>query len=82
METVIRKLGNSAGLIVPVSMMKDLGLNIDQSVDMSAVDGCLVIKPLGKRRYKLSDLLAEMKGDFPIDQEWENAPPVGKELAL
>jgi antitoxin component of MazEF toxin-antitoxin module len=82
MQTVIRKLGNSAGLIVPASIMKDLGLNIDQNVDMSAVDGCLVIKPLGRPRYKLSDLLAEMEGDFPQVEGWDNMPSVGKELAL
>lgn len=82
MQTVIRKLGNSAGLIVPASMMKDLGLNIDQSVDLTAVDGCLVVKPLDKLRYKLSDLLAEMDGNFPQVEGWDNAPAVGKELAL
>ena len=82
MQTVIRKLGNSAGLIVPASMMKDLGLSIDQNVDLSAVDGCLVVKALNKPRYKLSDLLAQMEGEFPRVDGWDNTPTVGKEFPL
>lgn len=81
MQTVIRRLGNSAGIIVPASMMKDLGLSIDQGVDLSAVDGCLVVKPTAKPCYKLSDLLAQMKGDFPRVEGWDEALAVGKELA-
>lgn len=79
METVIRKLGNSAGIIVPVAMMKDLGLRLEQSVDLSAVDGCLVVKPMARQRYKLSALLAEMKSGFPRVADWDELPAVGKE---
>lgn len=81
MQTVIRKLGNSAGIIVPASMMKDLGLSLDQGVDLSAVDGCLVVKPLARPSYKLADLLAQMNGEFPRVEGWDDAPAVGKELA-
>jgi len=81
MQTVIRKLGNSAGIIVPASMMKDLGLSLDQGVDLSAVDGCLVVKPLARPSYKLADLLAQMNGELPRVEGWDDTPAVGKELA-
>jgi len=79
MQTVIRKLGNSAGIIVPVALMKDLGFRIGQSVRLDAVDGCLVVKPLAKSSYKLTDLLAEMKGKFPRVEGWDELAAVGKE---
>ncbi len=79
MQTVIRKLGNSAGIIVPAAMMKDLGLKLDQNVDLNAVDGCIVVKPLTKPHYKLSDLLAQMEGGFPRVEGWDESPAVGKE---
>ena len=81
MQTVIRKLGNSAGIIVPVAMMKDLGFKLEQSVRLDAVDGCLVVKPLAKSSYKLSDLLAEMKGKFPRVEGWDELAVVGQETA-
>ncbi len=80
MQTVIRKLGNSAGIIVPASMMKELGLSLDQGIDLSAVDGCLVVKPLVRPSYKLADLLAQMDGEFPRVEGWDDALSVGKEL--
>lgn len=80
MRIVIRKLGNSAGVILPAALMKDLGLAIDQGVDLSAVDGCLVIKPLTKPTYKLADLVAEMNGELPRADGWEEPSAVGKEL--
>lgn len=81
MQTFIRKLGNSAGIIVPVAMMKDLGLRLEQSVELNAVDGCLVVKPLAKPSYKLSELLVEMKGEFPRVEGWDELSAVGQEVA-
>ncbi len=79
MQTVIRKLGNSAGIIVPASMMKELGLRLEQSVELNAVDGCLVVNPLVKPSYKLSELLAEMQGDSPRVEGWDALAAVGEE---
>ena len=81
MQTIIRKLGNSAGIIVPATIMKDLGLKLDQSVDLNTVDGCLVVKPLARPRYNLSDLLAQMNGEFPRVTGWDESPAVGREIA-
>lgn len=81
MEAVIRKLGNSAGIIIPAAVMKDLGLKVEQSIDMRVVDGCLIVKPQAKPSYKLADLLAEMKGKYPRVEGWEELEGVGKETA-
>ncbi|PJB04266.1 MAG: AbrB/MazE/SpoVT family DNA-binding domain-containing protein [Hydrogenophilales bacterium CG_4_9_14_3_um_filter_59_35] len=76
-----RLLGNSADIIVPAAMMKDLGLRPDQSVDLNVLDGRLVVKPLAKPRHKLSDLLSQMESEFPRVDGWEASPSVGVEIA-
>ena len=81
MKTVIRKFGNSAGIIVPAGMMKDLDLKIEQAVDLDAIDGCLVVKPQSKPHYKLADLLSEMKGKFPQVKGWDELAPLGQEAS-
>ena len=61
--------------------MKDLGLKVEQSIDLSAVDGCLVVKPQAKPCYKLADLLDEMNGKYPRVEGWDELEAVGKETS-
>ena len=62
-----------------MTMMKDLGLRLEQAVELNAVDGCLVVKPLVKPSYQLSELLAEMKEGFPRVEGWDELMAVGRE---
>ena len=46
MKQRIRKIGNSMGLIIPQSLLNELGL--PEIVDMEIIDGCLSIRPSSK----------------------------------
>ena len=80
MQTYIRKIGNSAGIIIPVALMKDLGFSLDQTVNINAIDGSLIVKPVTRTQYNLEELLSQMNGDFPCVEGWEELAPVGKEM--
>jgi len=48
-RAAIRKLGNSSGVIIPKSMLAQIGIGAGDTVDLSLEDGRIVITP-GKRR--------------------------------
>ena len=82
METSIKKLGNSAGILLPSVLMRALNLSVGQSVNIETVDGNLLVKPQTARRYTLKELLAQCNANVPMPaevMEWENMPSVGLE---
>jgi antitoxin MazE len=46
MQTALRKMGNSTGLIVPRALLGELGLSSGAPVDVRVEDGKLVATPL------------------------------------
>ena len=46
MQTAVRKLGNSAGVIIPKATLAELGLSAGDPVDMRLEDGCLILAPV------------------------------------
>lgn len=82
METSIKKLGNSAGILLPSVLMRALNLSVGQSVNIESVDGNLLVKPQSTKRYTLKELLAQCNANAPMPtevNEWESAPLVGLE---
>jgi antitoxin component of MazEF toxin-antitoxin module len=82
METVIRKIGNSAGLILPAALMRSMSLCVGQEVEVAQAGETLVLKPKANKKFKLGDLLAQCnpRAKPPTDMvSWENVQPVGKE---
>ena len=45
MQTTVRKLGNSAGLIIPKAILAELGLAAGDAVDVRLKDGRLILAP-------------------------------------
>lgn len=83
MDLAIRKLGNSAGIILPQPVLKSLGLTVGQHVSAETQDGRLVLTPATRKRYTLSELLAQCDRNAvtpPDVADWDNAPAVGKEV--
>jgi antitoxin ChpS len=83
MEITIRKLGNSAGLILPASLLRTLRLTVGSSLTAEQVKGKLVLSPTAKPRYTLDDLLSQCnpKARPPKDvKAWNEAGAVGKEI--
>jgi antitoxin MazE len=67
MKSKIISIGNSKGVIIPSSFMKDLGLT--DSVEMEVVDNTLVIRPVSKVRDGWEERIAQAaKGDAGKDR--------------
>lgn len=84
MDLAIRKLGNSAGVILPATLLKSLGLSVGQHLEAEEVDGKLMLTPRAKK-YTLSELLAQcdQKAPPPADvADWNDMPAVGAEFGL
>jgi antitoxin ChpS len=84
MELQLRKLGNSTGLTLPPSLMRDLGLAAGQLVTLNkTADGGLLIQPKRKRpKYTAAELnaLCNPKAPMPDDlAAWDRMKPVGSE---
>jgi antitoxin ChpS len=84
MELVIRKLGNSAGLTLPPSLLRDFDFSIGQSLLVErAPNNSIVLraKPT-RKRYTAAELNKQcnLKAPMPTDlQAWEGMPAVGDE---
>ena len=57
MKVVVRKGGNSAALRVPAAIMVAAGLAVEQTVDIAAEGGCIVIQPIRVPAYDIDALL-------------------------
>jgi antitoxin MazE len=49
MRATVRKVGNSSGVIIPKSMLSEIGLVAGDPVDLSLDDGRIAIAPVKKR---------------------------------
>jgi len=48
-RAAIRKLGNSSGVIIPKSMLAEIGIAAGDAVDLSLEDGRIAITPVKRR---------------------------------
>jgi len=83
MQTFVRKIGNSTGMIIPANILKKYSLNIGDQLDIQDDDGRIVIVPTQtKPKYTLTKLLDKCDETAPMPQElidWDNALEVGNE---
>ena len=84
MQITLREIGNSLGSIFPKPMIQSLGLQKGDKINITEEGGRLVIEPVKKPKYSLSELLGQCKSCTPElsqeDKDWLNSEPVGKEL--
>lgn len=50
MQTALRKMGNSVGMIVPKAILQELGAGAGTAMDMRVEDGRVVATPVRKVR--------------------------------
>lgn len=50
MQTSLRKMGNSVGMIVPKSVLQEIGLVVGASMDVRVDEGKVVATPIRKVR--------------------------------
>jgi antitoxin MazE len=79
MRTRIQKWGNSLAVRIPKSFAADIGLADDTVVDVTVVDGQLVVVPVLPVRYTLDALLAGVTDDNR-HHEISAEPAVGDEV--
>ena len=82
MKTQIRKIGNSAGAILPAVLLKKLRLSEGDEIEITE-DGNRIIIAHAKRRYSLEELLkvCDENAPMPADLDaWAQVQPVGREL--
>jgi antitoxin ChpS len=79
----IRKVGGSMMLAIPPAILDLLSLKQGSSLQMAVENDRLIIQAIKKPSYQLDDLLSQCNPEAPIteeDQEWLNAPSVGREI--
>jgi antitoxin MazE len=78
METIIKKWGNSPALRLPAALMKASSLELEQRVNVTAMDGKIIIEPLDAPTYQFDTLV---KGITSANSHGELSfgSPVGKE---
>ncbi|MTI11960.1 AbrB/MazE/SpoVT family DNA-binding domain-containing protein [Sansalvadorimonas verongulae] len=83
MRAQIRKIGNSAGTIIPAAILREMSLSEGDDIMISNTDGCIIIEPVQEKpKYSLDELLAKCDENAPMPEElkeWDEAPAVGNE---
>lgn len=85
MNTVIRKIGNSSGAIIPSELLRRMNLKEGDTITIEENKDSLVITKAKLRpRYALEELLAQCEGVddmMPEElQEWDSMSPAGDEV--
>lgn len=60
MKAKVQKWGNSLGIRIPKALAQEVGLESDSDVDLTALDGKLVISPGAPHAVSLRHLLAKV----------------------
>ena len=76
MRAAIRKLGNSSGVIIPKSMLAEIGVAAGDMVELSLEDGRVTIAPVKRRPREgwaeASRTIAEAGDDALVWPEFGN----------
>lgn len=78
MKTKIAKWGNSLAVRVPQPFAEEVGLEEGREVDLSLVDGKLVLSP-SREEWSLDRLVAGITKNN-VHSEIDTGPPMGKEI--
>ena len=84
MDMVIKKWGNSLATRIPKAIADTIGLYLDQTVNIEAENGKIIITPIIQHKeYTLNELIRQCDPEsikFDEDDEnWLNAEPLGRE---
>jgi antitoxin MazE len=78
MKTHVKKWGNSLALRIPKSFAAEAGLCDNAAVELSLVEGALVVRAARPQPLTLDQLLRGITDDN-LPSEWDTGPAVGKE---
>lgn len=78
MKTRVQKWGNSLAVRIPKAFAAEAGLQANAAVELSLVDGALVMRPAALP-LSLDELLRSVTDDNRPG-EWDTGPAAGKEV--
>jgi antitoxin MazE len=78
MKTRVQKWGNSLALRIPKPFAAEIGLDRNSPVEISVLDGQLVVAPVVEPGQALDELLAQITADN-LHGEVDTGPAVEKE---
>ena len=78
MRTVVKKWGNSASVRIPAAVMEAANLDLDEAVDVREEAGRIVIEPVQRKEYDLTELVKGITREN-LHDEADFGKPVGKE---
>jgi antitoxin MazE len=78
MKAVVKKWGNSASVRIPAAVLQAAKLRLEDSVDVREESGRIVIEPVPRKEYDLSELLKRITAEN-LHEETDFGRPVGKE---
>lgn len=78
MQTALRKMGNSVGMIVPKAILKGTGLRAGTAMDVRIEDGKVIATPLHHPRAGWAEE-AERIGAEPLTEEERDWMAFGNE---
>ena len=79
MKARIQKWGNSLALRIPKAFAEEAGIRADAPVELSLVQGRLVVEAITPPPLTLDELLGGIT-DENLPGEWNTGPAVGKEV--
>ena len=79
MKTRVQKWGNSLALRIPKAFAQEAGLSENAAVELSLVEGGLVVRPVTARAPTLEEFLREVTPEN-VPGEWDIGPATGKEV--
>lgn len=79
MKTLIKQWGNSAAVRIPKPLLKGAGLEVGSRVELSVIDGCLIVEPVNADQYRLEALLVDVTLEN-VHRDVGSGKPVGKEI--
>ena len=79
MKTRIQKWGNSLALRIPKAFAAETNLKQNSTVDISLVEGKIVVSQASETAHSLENLLEEVT-DENLHSEVDFGPPEGKEI--
>ena len=79
MAATVAKWGNSLAVRIPQNLAKEIQLAEGAEIDISVVDGTLVIKPRSRKRYSLDELIQGITPEN-LHAEIDSGIAVGNEV--
>lgn len=79
MRAKIQRWGSSLAVKIPKPFAEEAGLKPQSAVEITAVQGSLVLTPCPKPAWSLEDLLDQITDDN-LHEEVDTGSPVGREI--